>query len=223
MSYQYLRLAGLIIALLCPFSVSAEIYQENFQDGVADGWEPQQPEQWVINGRPKRNLNYRASDGDNDSVMISTYAGAEYEDVDFRVSLRADDNYAAYVVVRGSADFYRKSGINEGSGYAFGISAACGTGLPLAYNVYKLTDGVYQNIQPWVATDKLKCALRGNRIRIVAVGRLLKFFVNNKLVFKYRDAKPLAAGRVGLVGYTAPPLPTRHYFDNVFIRDLAKD
>ena len=216
---QSLRQILFISALLCPLLSSAASYVENFQDGVANNWEPQQPEQWEIYG--SKNLSYRAQDIDNDSVMISTYAGAEYQDVDYRVSIKKDNGYAVYAIFRASADFYLKDGINKGSGYAFGISNDCGSGLPPSYSIYKLTDGVYQNIQSWTTAKQLKCDVQGNRVGINAKGRLLKFYINNKLVFRYRDKNPLGAGRVGLMGYTAQPFATTHDFDNIYIRDLA--
>ncbi|WP_131655556.1 hypothetical protein [Methylocucumis oryzae] len=214
-------LIGFMFSLMAAQVAYAVDYEEDFEDGLAQDWEAQTSGQWQIKGRSTTNRFYQASDAENDTVMVSTYAGAEYKDLDFRVSARNNDVYAAYVLVRATPDFYHLAGIEKGSGYAFGFSAECNGVLPSGYNVIKLTNGVYENIQPWTPSDALRCDTKGNRIRVVAKGSVLKFYVNNKLVYKFTDAAPLPAGRIGLVGYTGQPFPTVHRFDNVYVTDLS--
>jgi hypothetical protein len=224
MKLKPLAMAALFCwAASCASFSFAAIYEEDFEDGIADQWLAKQPAQWAVKGKAEFNRVYRAKDPVFNGPMISMYTGAEFADFDFRVTLRNNNSAAPYVLFRATDDFYRSGSLATGSGYAFGISAECNGTLPSSFKLFKLTNGAYQALQDWTSSEHLKCDLKGNRLRIVAKGGLIKLFINTKLVFKYQDSAPLTSGRIGLLGYTLPGYPTEHRFDNIYVstKDVA--
>jgi len=203
---------------------SAESYKENFEDGLAQLWEPQVAAQrWRVIGSLGHKYKARASARFNGN-MVSTYGGAEYANFNYSVSLRNKGVYASYMIFRATPDFsqQRSQRPQSGSGYAFGIDDhACVSGGLGKYYIYKMENGSFSTIKDWTESPYIKCDKQWNRLRVRAIGDTLKFFINGKLVYEFTDNAALLSGRIGLLGYSYTATPTRHYFDNIVVAPIV--
>ncbi len=203
---------------------SAESYKENFEDGLAQLWEPQATAQrWRVIGNLGHKYKARAS-ARFDGNMVSTYAGAEYANFNYRVSLRNKGDNASYMIFRATPDFsqQRSQSPQSGSGYAFGIdNRACVSGGLGKYYIYKMENGSFSTIKAWTESLYIRCDKQWNSLRVSAKGGALKFFINSKLVYKFTDNAAILSGRIGVLGYSYTKTPTRHYFDNIVVAPIV--
>ena len=200
-------------ALLISQAALATTYVEDFESGVANGWEPSAPEDWNVVERGNGNHVYRAYLASHaHSAYVSMLVG-EFTDFDYRASLRNNSEGASYIIFRAQPGF---TGFG-GTAYAFGIDADCPTHKPKFF-VYKVVDGRYQSLDRWQRSPYARCDSQGNRVRVVARGAKLRFYINGHQVLEYLDPEPLPAGRLGLLGYGGDlPGEQGHEFDNVLV------
>jgi hypothetical protein len=206
-------------------AVMADTYEQDFESGKAPGWQAQTKGNWKIAGT-EANRFYQAQAGKSGSAdmgaYVSTFRGATYQDFDYRVRVKSNNSYPSFVLFRASADFFRNGGKGSGTGYAFGLRAQCVAGQKdKEFRIYKLVNGGLQNINDdWTFSDKLNCAAVGNRVRVTAVGGEINFYVNDSKVFSYKDAAPIASGRIGLMAFDGADAPTTHQFDNIYVTPI---
>lgn len=182
------------------------VYCEDFDDGLAQGWQPDLSQNWrVLNGE------YRAQSAQQ-NLMVSTYGGRVWSNVEVQVSCRRDGALAnsAGVVLRASAGFDH----GVGSAYVFQLSRF--NGRPYyggSYGVWKQVNGSAQWLQPWTYTAAIAPGV--NVMRAVAQGTTLAFYINGALVWTGNDYS-LSSGRIGLLGYTGQgDFQCTHYYDDV--------
>ncbi len=159
--------------------IMADIYEQDFELSTAPGWEPQAKGSWkVLGNQDNHYYQAKAKRGSiADEAYVSTYSGAEYQDLDYRVLVKNNNTYPSFALIRASADFYRNRNIGAGTGYAFGIRADCIVGeFGKEFRIFKQVNGSLIDIATWTPSDKLHCSNKGNRMRITAVGSTLNFF-----------------------------------------------
>ena len=182
-----------------------DTYSEDFDDGLAQGWEPNTPARWeVVEGE------YRAMAGSLDKGMQSTYASANWSDLSVRATLRRTGNeYAvAALFARTSEDFDWWYG-QHGQGYGLGIDA---TGR---YWLIKWVDGVGSYLQPWTASPFLNEGAEANEVLLSFAGYFIQVYFNGNLVWSCHDSDVSGPGRIGLGGYSGWESEATHFFDNV--------
>jgi hypothetical protein len=179
-----------------------EYIQEDFQDGLAQGWQPEAPADWTVT-----NGAYRA-DSVTDNYMSSRFAPRQWGDASARVEMRrAGDPYnAGGLALRASADF-DPDGV--GSGYLFLLGND-------QYAVFWQNGAAYGALQGWSVSPAIKTGGAVNTLLASANGAELRFYINDTLVWTGVDDR-LAQGRIAAVGYTQPlsSYATTYTFDNV--------
>jgi hypothetical protein len=212
----------LLICLIGASSaVMAETYEQDFEAGKAPGWRAQASGTWKILG-DKTNRYYQAQSANSvvaeKEAYVSTFNGATFQDLDYRVRIKNDNSYPAFVLFRATADFFRNGNLGAGTGYVFGLRALCAPGQKdKEFRIFKQVRGSLQNITEWTYSDKLNCANKGNRVRVTAIGGEFKFYVNDALVYSHQDPAPISSGRIGLMAFNGSDAPTTHQFDNIYL------
>lgn len=180
--------------------ISFGAYLEDFNDGLAQDWNPTVGAVWnVVSGE------YRAQSA-VEAWMLSQYEGKTWNDVTAQMTCRraGDSSYSAALILRASADF--DDGV--GSAYIFQIS------LDGEYSIWKQVAGSWSWIQSWTTSLDIQPGV--NVLRATAQGSALSFYINGTLVWSGNDSS-LAGGRIGLGGYTGGD--TIHFFDDVMAGD----
>jgi len=181
-------------------------YYENFDDGLAQGWEEIAPADWeVISGE------YRADAGDSYVIMQSTYTGQTWANCGVEATMRrtGDTGSAAGLAVRATSDFSWVT--DTGSAYAVGISG------DQSYWVGKWISGSFEFIQSWTSSLDLNAGTASNVVKINIEGTAIDVYFNGNLAWSGSDASIADAGRIGLLGYSGSD--TVHYFDDVMVTE----
>ncbi len=185
-------------------NIILHLYWEGFDNGLASGWEPDEPANWtVVAGE------YRAQ-VDNDDVMTSTYGGHEWADLSVQAECRRAGSMltGAGLALRASADF---DAGGAGSAYMFQIST---DGY---FSVLKQVNGAAPELlQDWTFSPAIRSGV--NVLLASAQGTSLRFYINGTPVWSGADTS-LTSGRIGLLGSTYVGFATTHYFDNVAVGD----
>lgn len=206
--------AGLGMAL--SGAAAAQTYLEDFEDGLAQGWEPGVPQEWTVFERPNGNRVYRAyaaaPAGDS---YVSLLGDRTLDDFDYRVTLRDNHNLASYIVFRAQPGFTGLSG-GTSTGYGFGIDAYCPQESGQFYLV-KWVNGAIASSAGWIPSPYIRCDGSGNRLRVVAQGAEFRFYANGKIVARYIDRAPIVSGHVGLLGYGSQVSAGGHEFDQIAV------
>jgi hypothetical protein len=221
------NLTGVVVALISHGAWAAD-YSEDFQSGLAQGWEPSAEGEWaVIERGDTGNRVYRAySESPTGTAYVSTYAGAEFGDLDFAVTVRNKTRTQSNVLVRAQPGFTGVIGQDD-TGYVVALATSCRfNGDYPGFLVYRTEHGVVQTLTPhgWRFTEYLRCDPAQNRVRVIARGGNLRLFINNHQVFHVFDVSPLPAGRIGLLGYVPPRAGggiKSYQFDDVSVIDLT--
>lgn len=209
-------------------SASATNYVEDFNDGLAQDWQPQVRSQWSVGGdSPSQELVYRASAKPSFSGgMVTTLSNQKYSNLEYSADIRkiSGGNYATYIIFRASKDFMSTSagvGIYKGSGYAFGFH--CVNNTTPSFFIYKMQNDVNTKIIGWVPmpVEVQKGCTDYYNYKVQASGKLLHFYINDVLVYSYKDPTPVRSGRIGLLGYSRTESVTQHAFDNLRVTDFT--
>ncbi|MDD5271991.1 MAG: DUF1080 domain-containing protein [Methylovulum sp.] len=215
MNRQIALTATLMSVLAWSQASVADVYEEDFEDGQAQLWAPQKPGQWQVAGKPEINQYYQAKAGTSfNGGMVSTLGGTDYRNVDYRVSVKHDNDgiLATYILFRATPNFqgcFSLCSTSKGTGYAFGIVAG-------EFCFYKINHGVTTTIQSWTRSSYLKPIKQWNKLRVIAKGSSFKFYINDALVYRYTDTdQPIRSGQMGLLGYSGTSYPTTHGYDNI--------
>lgn len=203
---------------VCPGggTTSCPAYNENFDDGIAQGWNEKNLAYWKVADKTYRAFKSTVT---AELSMVSTYNSGIYNDFVYRVKLRKEGAYATYIIFRATGDF-KSVPYSRGSGYAFGIDQHEYYGKE--FYVYKVNNGTFTTIKSWTESDYINPTTQWNTLKVVAKGYLFKLYINGNFVYEFTD-NTITSGRVGLLGYTGTEAEggenfnTRHFFDNVYV------
>lgn len=222
-------IAAALVAALLP-AAHAGTYHERFDDGLAQGWQPQDATAWSILPSAAGNLHLRGQAAPDATQVASQVTTFKRTFGDFGYAVTVADNAVrpTYVLARATADFSMRYDTSTGhttytgSGYAFGIGCS-----PFVYKVayaYKVVDGVATVIQPWKAMSGMGCTgdiTTGDRLEVRLQGATIQFYVNRQRVMSWTDPSPILSGRVGLYGVTDTAQPTWSDFDDVVVKPIT--
>lgn len=186
-------------------------YLENFDLGLAVGWEPTVPDQWSIQSGA-----YRAGDPAQDYFMQSTYAGRLWADCSFGATMRRVDTQSTVcrMLLRAGED-YRVEGTKAGSAYSLGIFDHG------QFSVGKQVEGTFRYLQTPMTSPYLLAFSGGtaNRVFFNIRGDRLEVYFNGHLAWSGTDGDITGPGRVGFVPYTAIEEPTEYLFDDIIVAE----
>ena len=183
-------------------------YEENFNDGQAQGWAEMTAAQWEVVGG-----EYRAQDLISDVEMQSIYGGEEWQDCAVRAILRRTGGMtgAQVVILRASPDFSWVMPY-AGSGYDIGIS---GEGY---FYVGKTVGGAWSMLQEWTVSPFLNTGTAANTIFVNNRGPLIEVYFNGNLAWRGTDSSISGKGRVGFAALSQNfGVAQVNYFDDVAV------
>ena len=181
---------------------SNAFYAEDFNDGLAQDWQPVVPAQWqVVSGE------YCANTVAGGSLVSSTYAGATWADISFQATVRRTSGDAGYAVFRATSGFVPAA---SGSAYVVGI-------YPGFYNIFKQLSGPTAAIQPTTTSPYLNTGTQPNAVKISISGSTIKVFFNGNLAWSGPDPSISGAGRIGFVADGPSGQTALCYFDDVVV------
>jgi len=217
-----------VIALLLPKTTNAEIlFQDNFNDGNANGWIVERNIQWSNQSQPCYNngqpANWKVVDGKYgiiingpscttetmpiDELWNSSWNNYVFEsDISFIIGL--DANIAFRYSGRPNFDWY---------GYHFLIQDTPSNSSIILQRVYN-TD-----IYPNVANYYLEHG-QTYYIKIIVNGEYIKIFINNVLVLDYPDAGGrFPTGRIALQASVGAISFSEVWFDNIVVTSIDEE
>lgn len=173
-------------------------YAENFDDGMATGWDFDNAASWSV-----ENGQLKASNPARTGFMAATYGAATYSDMAVQVDCWRDGNSgnSCGLFLRASPDCGE-----DGTGYEFFIAENG------AYSVWRSVRGSTTSLQGWTSSGAI--VVGTNTLLACAQGENLSFYINGKLVWAGKDAE-IKSGRIGVGGYTTTDVPTTYWFDNL--------
>lgn len=182
------------ILVVRDIALGSGAYQENFNDGLAQGWLPDATDNWAVVGGA-----YYAR-AVHDRFMVSKYDRRTWSNVTLQVQWTYPADGPAILLLRTSRDF------DEGVGSAYGFEINDGE-----FAIFKQVGGVYSWLHE--PTTVLGLLAGANELVVQAQGSNLAFYVNGGLVWQGIDST-LTSGRIGLGARAESPLhPCK--FDNV--------
>ncbi len=181
-------------------------YQEDFNDGLAQDWQPDVAAYWqVLTGE------YSASAGTTGMAMQSRYIGDTWADCSVEAAMRlaGDSGVARGIVLRATPDFRWRT--DTGSAYLFGLNA---DGY---YYVGKFVSGSWSFLQDWTPSPFLNSGTASNVVKASIEGSTIKVLFNGNLAWSGTDTSIVGPGNVMLMGYSGEWMQAIHYFDDVSI------
>ncbi|MBU4429926.1 MAG: immunoglobulin domain-containing protein, partial [Verrucomicrobia bacterium] len=191
-------------------NISFAMYQEDFDDRLAQWWVETTDPQWqVVSGE------YRAQAGSSQISMQSTYVGDRWQDCHAQATMHStgDPNSSAGIAVRASDDFIYDNK-SAGSAYCVGVD---GDGF---YWVGKYVAGSFSSLQSWTTSPYLNTGTATNIVAINVLGAAITVYFNGNLAWSGADTSITNAGHVALFGDSGYFSEAVHYFDNVAVVDL---
>jgi Tol biopolymer transport system component len=84
------------------------------------------------------------------------------------------------------------------------------------YDLFKRLNGQWQNLIPATSSPHINSGIVANRLKVTAAGDLIQIYVNDQHLADFTDSS-FARGRIGVYAsvYTASPISTRVFFDNL--------
>lgn len=199
-------------------------YEENFNDGQAQGWIKDESAAWTVTSNWYR--AYKSMPTSATELMFSFYGGKVFKDGQLDVDMyhpKAKE-LAQYVYLRATKNFdYRVGATNSGSAIGFGIDMANSSGP--SFGVWKYINGSPQVVKNWTASSHIK--KEGiNHVTVRAIGSKYTFSINGQQVFSGTDTS-FSSGYIGLGGWTSSTHKETHWFDNVkfcpYVTALGED
>lgn len=181
-------------------------YSEDFNDGLAQGWEPLIDTRWSVIAQ-----RYIGQAGATDQHLQSTYASQRWQDCYFQATMGRSGylGSAARLAVRASEDFDDPA--SAGDSYMVGIS---GSG---SYWVGRSISGVFEFLQSWTSSSYLNYGEVDNVVAINIEGGQIHVYFNGHLAWSGVDMLLSDEGRIGLLGYTGSSSETVHEFDDIVV------
>lgn len=159
------------------------LYQDDFEDGVADGWLAQAGSSYAVVSTPSSRV-YRQGSLSGDSMTLLSNRDWKNQ------SIQADVKPTAF---DGNDRWYGLIARYTGSGNYYYVTARTSNTIQLR----KMVNGSFQTL----ATATLPFALnRTYNIRLEAIGPKLRVYVDGKQIIEASDATH-AHGQVGLMAY----------------------
>lgn len=221
-----IAMTAAVLAAMTQSALAAGTYREDFSDGMANYWTPQQKASFKVVPSATGNLNYRgaaAADPTQTFAQVSTLSSRPLADFQYSVTVADNAVRPTFLIFRATPDFGSRYDATtfqttyQGTGYAFGV--ACSPLIRSSFYFYKIVNGLQTTIQPW-ANAPLNCTGdidHGDRLSVVAKGTQTMLYVNGTLVYTYTDGASIGSGRVGLYNYTDYVVDTFSNFDNIVI------
>lgn len=200
------------LLFLSPEVASATVlFQDNFDDGNADGWE-------VIRGtwevRDKRYGTRIETPFTLAETQVGEYSWTDYEfEVDLYVSEGCDRNL--FFRSNKERSIYGNGVWNWPTGYGLQI-------IPTKIHLIKFlpTKPSYLVSAPFSfplkSTHRLKAVVRGKNIKIYGDNKLLIDFIDN-------TQNPFLTGRIALAASTGTVYPSEVWYDNVVVTSLEPE
>lgn len=205
--------------LLAQFPVYAQnvLFQDNFNDGDAAGWEEYNPQGvwYVENGKY---VGTAVTKGSNEQPSYSVTGNKAWQDYSFRVRIKGAEGIDKEILFRvneqGKAYVLnlRSKFFGGGNDLVLAKKLQIGTGLAQLLHVvpYSNFPDIWYDIQVDVTNNES--------------GVLIKVFINNSLILEYLDQNnPIPSGAIGFEiwpgGYSIPlvGLRTTTRYDDVFV------
>jgi hypothetical protein len=221
--------AAALLAALSTTAFAMDSYHEDFSDGLAQRWVPQQEDVYSVQPSVTGNLHYHAAAAADLSQLLGQVSQLRSRPLsDFTYSVRIVDNAVrpTYMIFRSTPDFAMRydtgTGVTtfHGSGYAFGL--ACIPDIRSMYYFYKVVDGELTVIQSWTSAP-MSCTGdidHADRLQVVAHGAEIDLYVNGSQVDTYVDPSPIRKGLVGVYNISDTLYDTWSDFDNVILKAL---
>lgn len=189
------------------FAVADWNYLEDFNDGQAQGWLPDNPAHWSVQGNRYR--SYHASPGAL-QAMVSRYDQV-FGDGTYRldVSKRVGAVFPKYLLFNCSANFDGGAGDADFVGSTYGV----GVDNNRSFLVFKVVNGVLSTLKNWTYSSRVNPADSDDRLEAVVNGSRIDVYINGHWVYGGNDSS-VPAGRLGCMGYTWPDAIEEHLFDN---------
>jgi len=184
-------------------ALDSELYYEDFNDGMAQGWMPGDASHWAVTA----NL-YTAYTGYTplyDGWMQSTYPG-NWGDITFEATVQQSKTNYAILFMRSSEDFRI---LSRGNGI---VLALFGTGeyyvfqQDLHQGIINEYFGYSEDILPVPNPNHVSMTTKGSTLRVSFNGGADQGIPLNNVP---------ESGGIGVGGYTKPSAPTMYVFDNI--------
>jgi len=196
-----------LLSFLSPKVASATVlFQDDFNDGDADGWMVIGTPGWTVKNNEYGiliNPNFTISDTIPTDDNWKVNGGDYIYEVDLRGVSGTDKNLLFRFQDPGN--WY---GIHHGLGRIY-FEKIVG-GVDYSYLIpsisYPLSNGVIYHF------------------KIILQGRQIKIYVDDKIIFDFIDPDPaLETGKIGIRAGTGAVAPTEVWFDNVVVRSLEEE
>ncbi len=201
----------LVIPLLSPKAAySANLFQDNFEDGNDDDWEIINGVWQVDNGQYKTRIETPFTLAE---TQAGNYSWTDYEfEVDLSVIAGRDRNL-----------FFRVN--KERSIYGDGVHE---WNWPTGYGIH--ITSIRVNLLKFLPAGASRVAYTNfsfppgdlHKIKIIAEERNIKVYCDANLLIDFTDSSenPFLNGRIALAGSTGTIYPAEIWYDNVIVRDL---
>ena len=179
-------------------------YQEDFSDGLAQGWFERVDANWqVVAGE------YRAAAGIG-IRMQAIYMGQTWDDCTAQMTVRrtGETAPASSLALRASDDF-----VWLGAGNAYLVAIDGGQ----EYYVGKQVGGTATSLQYWTSSSNLNAGSGVNIVKVTVEGTSIKVYFNGNLTWSGSSSAVPDAGRITLNGLSGIGSETVHYFDDVMV------
>ncbi len=187
--------------------VSLGRYVENFDDGLAQNWQPSAGSLWkVVDGKYVADPTSLAGPF---GVWSSLYRGESWSDCSVQVDVASLGSGITVpgLVVRATDDFDWMMG--TGSAYLFVLYSDSGMG---GFEVLKMVGGGGTPIA--FSASPAVNPTGNNRLLVTVSGSTLEMYVNGSLVWRGTDTSISASGRIGTLAQVSGEMS---YFDNVVV------
>jgi hypothetical protein len=189
--------------------IGYKIY-EDFEDGIANNWNLDDPRFSVTDGHLVMN-------GNSDNTWATTYFDQTFED--YTLEFEFIRQQSSYTKNSSIGAFIRSNGgIENGNGYLINFTSS---GI---YSVWKITNGYSSNIIPWTGSNYINTVLgASNVVTIIANGFAFDIYVNgNYLTGFYDYDHDYISGHIALSTYDTDDGDNEVWFDNIFVTDNNK-
>jgi len=199
---------AVIVSLLLMFTTgigfSGVLYQEDFNDGQAQGWIPASGDVWVVSGG-----TYVTSTSSGDS-LTSLYKSQNFSNFIYEVDIGAQSYEGMGIVFRASSDY--DYDLSSGSAYVFMVYQP-EYGIWSYYGVYKRVNG--ENIVSRTGQFAGGFTWYENKLKVEANGNSIKCWFNEDLLEDFTD-NSLSSGLIGFECFTPSGLGY-DWYDNVVV------
>ena len=188
-------------------SCDGACYEEDFNDGVANSWVPDETSSWSVTSNWYK--AYKANPGSSIELMKSYYSGQTFSNGTLDIDVWHEDvqELAQYVFLRSTStlDGY------AGSGMGFGLDIKNSMGP--CFGIWKWINGSHSMVKPWTYSSYLN-ATATNHLKVIANGNTYTLYINGHQVYTFSDSS-LSSGYISAGGWTGGSYKETYWYDNV--------